>query len=162
MRWVEGAPLNARTAEVLATGVERMDFLYGTEQLATPGSTTTFNFLDANQVQTTGTAANCPIPPVQYVRWNNSTGIMDSNCLWRAVRTIEVHLLMNTVNDIQFLNETDEAYRYSVNGGTTLSYVQAQSPALSPLAPLMPNGLQRGRMMRREFTAQIAVRNSTP
>lgn len=157
MRWVEGAPLNTRVADILATGVERMDFLYGTEQLAS-ASTTPFNFLDANQVQTTGSSANCPIPPVQYVTWNNYAGAMDSNCLWRAVRTIEVHLLINTINDIPFLSQSDEAYRYSVNGGTALSYVQAQIPT----GTVMPNGLQRGRMMRREFTAQIAVRNSTP
>lgn len=164
MRWVQGAPLNNRPPEIMATGVERLDFLYGVETLASRGAALTpavYNFMDANQVQTSGTVANCPLPPEQYLSHPTVVPpnyLLDANCLWRGVRTIEAHMLINTINDIQFLTPTDEAYRYSVNGGTALTY----NPATLLTGGVMPNGLQRGRMMRREFTAYIAVRNGTP
>lgn len=167
MRWVEGAPLNTRTAEVMATGVERLDFLYGVETISYSAGAArpqVYNFMDANQVQTTGTSTNCLLPPQQYLSFVDAAGVapvpylLDANCLWRSVRTIEAHMLINTINDIQFLSGSDEAYRYSVNGGTALTYSQATIPG----GTLMPNELQRGRMMRREFTAYIAVRNGSP
>jgi type IV pilus assembly protein PilW len=159
MRWVEGAPLNTRTAEIMATGVERLDFIYGVETLANSANASrnaVYNFLDANQVQTTGTVNNCPLPPISYRQFPGSPYLIDANCMWRAVRTIEAHMLINTVNDLQFLTPTDEAFRYSVNGGTAVAYVDAAIPGA------MANGLARGRMLRREFTAQVAVRNGTP
>lgn len=163
MRWVQGAPLNNRQPEIMATGVERLDFLYGIETNAFRGGPipAVYNFMDANQIQTGGTLTNCPLPPEQYLSHPSVVPpnyLLDSNCLWRAVRTIEAHMLINTINDIQFLTPTDEAYRYSVNGGTALTY----NPATLLSGATMPNGLQRGRMMRREFTAYIAVRNGTP
>ena len=166
MRWVEGNPLNTRTAEVMATGVERLDFVYGVETIASPANLTVFNFLDANQVQTTGTTANCIMPPAQYTQYSEvaliTPYLLDANCLWRSVRTIEAHMLINTINDIQFLRPSDEAYRYSVNGGAAVTYAEAVIPTGTLPTALMPNGLQRGRMMRREFTANIAVRNGSP
>lgn len=133
--------------EVVASGVERLDFLYAVE-----GPDSRVNYLTANQVQANSSVAACTAPPRQY-----PSGTVEPGCLWRSVRTIEVHALLNTVNDVFSLLPSDEAFRYSMTNGTALAYT---TPAI-PTA-LLPNGLNRGRMMRREFTTQIALRNNLP
>lgn len=142
--------------EAVASGVERLDFLYGVE-----GRDGRLRFLSADQVHSDEgpNGVNCNNPPEQYGDLPKPApplSAMEPGCLWRSVRTIEVHLLLNTINDNQALLTADRAYRYSVNGGT-VAYAAPVVPGAS-----MPNGLVPGYMMRREFTAQVTLRNNIP
>lgn len=138
--------------EVVASGVERLDFLYGVED-----RNGRLRFIPADLVHSEEGAngVNCSNPPEQFQDLPTASK-MEPGCLWRSVRTIEVHLLLNTINDNQALLTADRAYRYSVNGGTV-----AYGPPVVPGAS-MPNGLTPGYMMRREFTAQVTLRNNIP
>ncbi len=69
-------------------------------------------------------------------------------CLWRSIYAIEVHLLLNTVNN-SATNETE-----------TYIYTPDSLNRVSP-PPILPSGLPRDRMYRREFTAIVPVRSYT-
>lgn len=138
-RRVDGNP--ARD-DIIASGIERLDFRYGVEDRS--GNTT---YLTADQVDA-GDAANClPAPP-------GVDAMNDQGCLWRSVKSIDVHLLANSVDDM-LLTPQEMAYSYT-NGDTP------------PTVPKPPNGnklpsdLPPGRMMRREFSAIVSLRNTTP
>jgi type IV pilus assembly protein PilW len=129
-------------AEELVQGVERLDFLYSVADLA--GN---IRFLNAAEMTAQSTAAGCPPPGLEF----GTT--YEAGCMWRAVRGIEVHALLNTIDNQFDLAPADQAYRYSIDTGTT--------PA-APTGATMPNtGIQTGAMMRREFLTFAAVRNGT-
>lgn len=69
-------------------------------------------------------------------------------CLWRSIYAIEVHLLLNTVNNSAAV-ETE-----------TFIYTPDSLNRVTPPATL-PSGLPRERMYRREFTAIVPVRSYT-
>jgi type IV pilus assembly protein PilW len=151
MRWVEGAPLNTRAAEVVASGVERLDFMYGIEDRAG-----LLRFIGADTVLTSSSPTTCTNAPVQYESLAVVADQFEPGCLWRSVRNIEAHLQVNTINDQFTLSPADMAYRYSVNG-TTVAYTTPAPPGAT-----LPNGLAAGRMLRREFTVQVSLRNNLP
>lgn len=138
----------------LVEGVERMDVFY-LAQLQTGRVAR----LTAAQVQqmSGGGAANqsdplpdsngCILPPpVDYMAGMGLSN--DAGCLWRSIYAIEVHLLLNTVNN-SAQTET-EPFIYTPDGTTP------QTPGTS-----LVNGLPRERMYRREFNAVIPVRSYT-
>jgi type IV pilus assembly protein PilW len=73
----------------------------------------------------------------------NGTG-----CLWRSIYAIEIHLLMNTVNDSSVAE--DDRFIYSPDGNTP------QSPENG-----LASGLEGERMYRREFSAIVPIRSYT-
>ena len=74
-------------------GAEQLDFIYGVQ--AADG---TNRYLTADDVDAS-TLVTCPLPPQQYTQF--MPGTMEVNgCLWRAVKTIEVHLLVDSVNNM--------------------------------------------------------------
>lgn len=124
--------------EELVQGVERLDFLYGIQDNANA-----VHYLTAKDVDSYATGS-CPPPPAGITP--------EAGCMWRSVKSVEVHMLMDTVNNIDVAGP-DTAYRYSVDG-----------PSLAP--PLGANsavtGLPYGSMIRREFISTATMRNYNP
>lgn len=127
-------------------GVERLDFLYGVQYK--DGS---FRYLNATQVDANSNAANCLLP----------AAVTDTaGCLWGMVRSVQVNLLLDSVNNLP-LGDAETEFRYSVDGGATCT------PPASPTADMTyctaagtaTNGSKAGRMMRREFISMVNVRN---
>ena len=131
------------TPDELVQGVERMDFIYGVQY-----ADASQHYLTADEISANSNNVNCspPSPGLGLVPPN-----VEPSCLWRSVRSIEVHLLLDTVNDID-MTDADMAYRYTADGDTTMQIPPAHD------AP-MPTGMLAGRMMRREFIASIVARN---
>ncbi|HVJ62187.1 MAG TPA: PilW family protein [Tahibacter sp.] len=134
-------------SEELVQGVERLDFLYSVAD-----ATGDIRFLNAAEVTAQSNAAGCPMPSLDFQAQTDADPTWrEPGCLWRAIRGIEVHLLLNTIDDQFDLAAADTAYRYSIDTGTT--------PA-APTGTTMPvTGLPTGRMLRREFLTFAAVRN---
>jgi type IV pilus assembly protein PilW len=128
MRKVDGD-----AAQELVEGVERFDLLYGV--LNGAGNT---RYLTAAQVDALATCV----------------GIVEPGCGWRSVKSIEVYLLANTVDDISPTG-TDE-FRYSwLNTGVANAAGTFENPAV---LGTLRNGLPPGRMLRREFRTTISLR----
>lgn len=113
----------------LVRGVDQLAFRYGVQDLG--GNT---QFLTADDVDS---RTDCPPPPPGL---NNEPG-----CMWRAVRTVEAHLLVNTVDEVGPLDATSRTYHF--NG----------EEFASPTS--LPSGLSAGNQMRREFVSYVSVRN---
>jgi type IV pilus assembly protein PilW len=136
-------------AQELVEGVERLDFLYGVDDAL--GRT---RFLTATEVDALGgVGADCPafIPGTLP---DPGPGANESGCGWRAVRSIEVYMLVNTVEDLS--STDDDEFRYSwLNGGAPNAAGTFENPqALGTLR----NGLPPGRMLRREFRNLVSLR----
>ena len=125
--------------EELVRGVERLDFRYGV--LDASGNTT---FLRANAVDT---SINCP--PQEF------KAVTNAGCLWRAVKSIEVSILMDGQTPLYTLAGGDLVYAYSADTSTGLLAPGAH--AIRPSDQGFPDQL-----LRREFTALVAVRNYNP
>lgn len=144
MRRVNGGDATVGgSEEEIALGVERLDFKYGVEDATGATAYLSAAEVDAGDKASKG-GLDCPPPP---------PGIdtaSDSGCLWRAVKSIEVHLLLNTVDDLG-LAADEMKFAYSEDGDT------------APIAhTTLKSGLPVGKMMRREFTALVALRNYNP
>ncbi|MFC4764934.1 PilW family protein [Dyella koreensis] len=137
--------VNGENSEIVR-GVERLDFLYGVEDAS--GAT---RFLTADQVddRAAGTIA-CP-PPAPNPLGDNY------GCLWRAVKSIEVHLLMNGQQINGVLTGNEMRYAYSIDGNTSPQLPDDASRAVKPADQGFDN-----RMLRREFNALVSVRNYNP
>ena len=136
-------------AEELVQGVERLDFLYSVADLSGR-----VRFLNASEMTAQSNATGCPMPSMDFAAQTTADpNWREPGCLWRAVRGIEVHLLMNTIDNQFDLAAADQAYRYSIDTGTT--------PAAPTGATMPSTGIQTGAMMRREFLTYAAVRNGT-
>ncbi|MEO5811013.1 MAG: PilW family protein, partial [Rhodanobacter sp.] len=85
--------------EELVRGVERLDFRYGVQDAT--GNTT---FLSANDVDA---STNCP--PQEF------KAVTNVGCLWRAVKSIEVSILMNGQAPLYTLAGGDTLYAYSAD-----------------------------------------------
>lgn len=136
--------INNQPAQELVRGVERLDFRYGV--VSKLGAVA---YLTADQVDSRGGGTfTCPagakdVPPA----WLDAQGQLPG-CLWRAVKTIEISMLLNSVG---YAGGTDGelAYTYPPDGNSV------QTPPATPA-----NGLDRN-MMRRSFTTLVSVRNNT-
>ncbi|WP_426702587.1 PilW family protein [Rhodanobacter sp. Col0626] len=138
------------TEDELVRGIERLDFKYGV--ISKTGDT---QFLTAEQVDTakdaSGNAIACPPGEANPVAPAPIQG-----CLWRAVQSVEVDLLMDGQIPLYTLTPNEEQYTYSFDTTTT---------ALTPPASHAIKPSDQGfvdQMLRREFTALIAVRNFNP
>lgn len=141
----------------LVEGVERFDVFYLAQT-----QTGHVVRLTANQVQAVqgggdlnsddalDTIIGCITPPKadEVLDGTNTQLANGPGCLWRSIYAMEIHVLMNTVNDSSMVQ--DETYIYSPDGTT----VQTPNSTL-------PSGLDRERMHRREFTATIPIRSYT-
>jgi type IV pilus assembly protein PilW len=99
---------------------------------------------------------NCAPPPPQ---WDTSIyGNVEPKCLWRSVKSVQVNMLLDSVDNVYDLQQADQTYRYTVDSANY------QTPPLDPTALMLYNGVQNGMiagaMMRREFISMVAVRNS--
>jgi type IV pilus assembly protein PilW len=133
------------TGEEIARGVERLDFRYGVQQ---PDGTV--RYYSADQVDNS-TRADCPAVPLPI------TGSDDRGCLWRSVSLIEIDLLMDGQVPLYSLTPDELAYSYAVDG--------IFAPASPTDARRKVTPQQQGfplPMLRREFTAVVAVRNANP
>ena len=136
----------------MVRGVERLDFSYGI--INSDGNT---QILSANEVDTgTDTSGNsiaCP-PDV-----STPAGMPTTGCLWRAVQTIQVSILMDGQTPLYTLAPAEMNYIYSVdgaNGGTTPA-----APSVHPIQPDVDQGFPK-QLIRREFTTLVALRNFNP
>lgn len=133
----------------LVRGVERLDFSYGI--IDANGNT---KFLTAKQVDTDtdsgGSTIPCP-PGVPY-----PGGMGDSGCLWRAVKTVEVHVLMDGQTPLYTLTPNEMNYIYSPDGGTAPT-----APSAHGIKPDTDQGFPK-QLIRREFTSLISLRNFNP
>lgn len=139
------------TASELVEGVERLDFLYAVDDQF--GRT---KYLTANQVD--AMAADCPDSPAtppEYTPTNNYFGVNEPGCGWRAVKSVEVSMLMNTVTDVS--PNGNDAFRYSYTNGGAANTVAGAFEIPSSLGT-MRSGLPPYRMLRREFSTQVNVR----
>lgn len=138
------------SAVELIPGAEQLDFLYGVQ--ASDGST---RYLTADDVQAS-TAVTCPLPPSQYTQFIPGT-MEASGCLWRAVKTIEVHVLIDSVNNMYDLNRAEMAYLYNPSYGSSFTYDGVAAPPTNQIG-----GIPFGSMMRREFVSLVSIRNFNP
>jgi type IV pilus assembly protein PilW len=116
----------------LVRGIDQLVFRYGVQDSG--GNT---RFLSASEIEA---GIDCPPPPPGLA--------IEPGCMWRAVRTIEAHLLVNTVDEVFGLDNGSRTYRF--NGSALV--VGTDDLVLA-------SGLKAGSMMRREFVAYVSGRN---
>ncbi|GGA47002.1 PilW family protein [Dyella nitratireducens] len=131
--------------EEIARGVERLDFKYGVQR---PDGTV--RYYTAEQVDNS-TRTDCPPVPLP-IRGSNDRG-----CLWRLVSLIEIDLLMSGQNPLHSLIPDELAYSYAADGIFTPASPTADDRKVTPLQQGFPLPV-----LRREFTAVVAVRNANP
>ena len=142
VRQVKGVP------QPLVRGVERLDFRYGI--IDADGST---KFLTADQVDTaTDGSGSIPCPPGVSL----DGGMGNAGCLWRAVQTVEVHILMDGQTPLYTLTPAEMRYIYSPDGDTTPA-----DPLAHDIKPNADQGFPK-QLLRREFTTVISLRNFNP
>jgi len=128
----------------LVEGVERLDFLYGVDDAL--GRT---RYLTAEEVDDM-TAADCPPWPTGLTAAEVTGG-----CGWRAVKNVEVFMLLNTVGDVAVTGDEEFRYSFLNNGNANAAATYEVPSALGTLR----NGLPPGRMLRREFRALVSLRD---
>jgi type IV pilus assembly protein PilW len=122
----------------LVRGIERMDFKYGVQDAS--GNT---SFLTASQIEA---STNCPPSEI--------SSITTAGCLWRAVSSVEVSVLMSGQVPLYTLGSNDLNYVYNIDAPTL------QAPSAHATKPTDQGFVNQ--LLRREFTALIAVRNYNP
>ena len=133
-------------------GVERLDFLYGI--IDANGNT---KFLTANQVDTDTDAGGSTIPCPPGVPIDGGMG--NSGCLWRAVKTVQVNILMDGQTPMYTLTPDEMKYIYSPDGSA--GGVTPAAPDVHPVKPNADQGFPK-ELLRREFTTLVSLRNFNP
>jgi len=149
MRRVNGGPFKSDgttanpggSEDELVRGVERMDFRYGIQDVDGKVRYVTADVVDA------ATGITCPPGEVNKI---TSVG-----CLWRAVSSIEINLVIDGQVPLYTLTASDLAYTYGIDGNTTPA-----APSAHGIKPSDQGFVDQ--MIRREFTAVVAVRNFNP
>jgi len=132
------------TDNELVRGVERLDFKYGVEYPDGSMRFLTAAEVDSSTRDSTGCTASVPIAP--------GSG-NDPGCLWRAVKSIEVDLLMDGQLPLYTLTANEQQYTY----GDITKPTAPDSHTIKPSDQGFVN-----QMIRREFTALVSVRNYNP
>lgn len=150
IRRVNGGLANGGTEDELVRGISRLDFRYGVQT-----GTGDTEFLTANQVDTatdaSGNAIACPPGPALPVITTAIKG-----CLWGAVQTVQVDLLMDGQVPLYTLTPNELQYTYSFDA-TNTGLTAPANHAIKPSDQGFPDQL-----LRREFTGLFAVRNFNP
>ena len=149
MRRVNGGPFKADgttanpggTEDELVRGVERLDFRYGIQDVDGKVRYVTADVVDA------ATGITCPPGEVNK--------ITTAGCLWRAVSSVEINMVIDGQIPLYTLTANDLAYTYGIDGKTTPAAPSAHGIKPSDQGFVDP-------MLRREFTAVVAVRNFNP
>ena len=137
------------TSDEIVQGVEQLNFLYGVQKQ--DGSV---QYVDSVYMNTAAnnTKTTCTPPPATFFNRNFFTAATvpnyEANCLWRSVKSVEAHLLVDSINNLPSLTSEEQAYQYN-GSGTPM-----------PPAATMPSGLPSGKMMRREFVTLVSMRNN--
>lgn len=141
---------SVRSDEVVR-GVERLDFLYGVEDRN--GNT---RFLHAPDMDTrAGGSIECP---TSVPNADGTTAPMNPyGCLWRAVKSIEVHILMDGQTPLYALSPSEMNYVYVTDANTAPVAPDDTKRAVRPGEQGFANA-----MLRREFSALISLRNYNP
>jgi type IV pilus assembly protein PilW len=140
-----GTSTNKGSSEEIARGIERLDFKYGV-QLADG----TIRYYSAEQVDNSS-ASDCPRLPLP-IRGSNELG-----CLWQSVSLIEVDMLVDGQQPLHALTPDELTYTYAID-----RIFKPDSPtANGRLVTPSQQGFSLP-MLRREFTAVIALRNFNP
>jgi type IV pilus assembly protein PilW len=141
MRRVNGAA----PADEVVRGIERLDFKYGVQY--PDGSTRFLNAatIDASTSDTTGCTATMLYP----------ADTTNRGCLWRAVKSIEVDLVMDGQMPLYTMSADEMKYTYITDSKTTPT--PPDSFTVKPTAQGFVNP-----MLRREFTALVSLRNYNP
>ena len=133
-------------SQEVVRGVERLDFLYGIED--SDGNT---RYLSAAEVDSNaGSTIACP-PGVALPLER------DPGCLWRAIRSIEVHLLMAAEQPLYTLTPNEQMYAYQLDGIVSPASPDAAGRRVVPAMQGFVN-----QKIRREFIALVSVRNYNP
>ncbi|MGA7438911.1 MAG: PilW family protein [Luteibacter sp.] len=133
----------------LVRGMERLDFNYGVED-----ASGLMHYLSAAEVDSraSGSATlTCPNGPP-------GSSATDQGCLWRALKTVEVNVLMDGQSPLYTLTGPDLAYAYSPEGNSTPVAPDARGTGgISPTDQgfAVP-------MMRRQFGTLVMMRNYNP
>lgn len=139
---------NLDPCQEIARGVERMDFRYAVED-----ANGMVRYLTANEVDTaTVSSGGLACPPGAA---NQLTP--DAGCLWRAVKAVELHLLMDGQAPLYSLQAPDLAHSYRPDGITAPA-----SPSSSGFAVKPADQGFDDHMMRREFNVLVMMRNYNP
>lgn len=137
--------LNGQNQE-LVRGLERLDFRYGV--IDQNGMT---RYLTANQVD--AGSALCAATVDQSLRLD---GTSQAGCLWRAVKSIEASIVVDGQRPLYTLTDNELTYTYGPDGANTPT-----QPSSHNIRPHVDQGFPK-ELLRREFTALIAVRNYNP
>ncbi|MHB8744308.1 MAG: PilW family protein [Sulfuricaulis sp.] len=155
IRRFNGGSAKGGSEDVVVQGVDRLDFLYGVND-----SNGAVTYLTADKVDDrNGGAITCPAGPAQFQ--NGGTPYPDqTGCLWRAVRSIEVHMMLDTINNLYAISANDTPYCYSIDPQTSLATVDCSKQSNYKIPASTDFNGMPGQMMRREFVSLIGVRNA--
>lgn len=136
--------VNGVDSDPIVTGIERLNFSYGVEL---PDGTT--KFLAAKDVDSsTSTTPGCSSQVM-------NADTTDRGCLWRAVKSIEIDLVMDGQVPLYTLTNNELQYTYATDGKTSLT-----APGSMVVTPAQQGFVNQ--LIRREFTALVSVRNYNP
>ncbi|WP_063574192.1 PilW family protein [Luteibacter sp. dw_328] len=153
MRRVNGTTVSVPDQELIR-GVERLTFRYGVED-----TTGGVRFLTADQVDSRNNGAiTCP-PTVG----NSVLTTTDPGCLWRAVKSIEVSILLSSQVTMPNLTTPETAFMYTPDtssGAFAPVYPTEASTAKLAIQPSV-QGFDNQRL-RRQLTSLVMLRNYNP
>jgi len=131
-------------AEELIEGVDQFNLRYGV--FGNAGMT----YMNADRIYDLNSGTmGCPAAPQNTNALYNDAAM---GCLLRTTATVEVSLLVNTIDNLTVTGS--EAYQYSA-AATLPTPAVSLDPAVTP-----PNALPPGTMLRREFRETIRIKNN--
>jgi type IV pilus assembly protein PilW len=133
-------------SQEMVRGVERLDFLYGIEDSHGHTRYLTANEVDSNAGGTLACPSAAPLPLER-----------DPGCLWRAVKSIEVRLLVAADRPLYTLTAQEQMYSYQLDGIAKPAAPDAPGRRITPAEQGFANP-----KVRREFIALVSVRNFNP
>ncbi|OOG40632.1 PilW family protein [Rhodanobacter sp. C05] len=136
-----GAGKPGGSEDELVRGVERLDFRYGVQD-----ADGKIRYLPAGDVDK---AASITCPPAE------PNAITTAGCLWRAVSSIEVNMVIDGQVPLYTLAASELAYSYGIDGQP-----RPVAPSAHAIKPSDQGFVDP--MIRREFTAVVSVRNFNP
>jgi type IV pilus assembly protein PilW len=136
----------------LVQGVEQLDILAGVQR-----NDGKISYLTSDLIAGQSSATNCPPMAALQIAAGLPAGSVEPQCLWRSLNSVEVHLLVDSVNNLYDLTPADMAYQYTYGYGGSDSKQVPAAPGST-----LPSGLAPGKMLRREFVSLVSVRNFNP